>query len=661
MNIHRNGKTETSTLSVDHTTNSSGFKQANVTAVSNFLVRYESEKVSQTNSTDKNDKPSLSKYFSQTTQSPATSFFDQLSGASNNPAMMTSVRESSSSQDLFSASQSQVFTGQAQKQFGANQSQSLFGAAQTKLPRENEPTVCRIFASQEMSPAVDTSNPSSAKAFFDMLGSVSGSGNHILSVEMPSDTTSSVLTSPDLTATTDDDISFLSPSSPPGQHPSEADRRRDAWIPTEHTRKALIAAATSPPGTYAPDRELLTMPGVVLEDEMADTVLEMVTHYLGEAEAAKRNVLTASDVTQDDRGLRELIQAGCFRAAVNLTGRLLTMYGQGAGRAGHPSKHTVHSIQLWFTRIALLVKLRSFSLAEVEAEPFGALDRPDMYFQFYPELYGGRIGSLAPFSFRLLLAELPQFLGKPQEALSRLHILLATVRKILRNLKIGLCEDGSPAELSITDRTESQKLWKAREARVLHSITNCAVYQKDYNLAVEVMELLLAEPTCTGHHRRALQSALGRIFLQLGDVAGAERNFSIARELRQQSSGVSETSPDLRELIDRGLMAVAQNAFQEAYECFQKASGLDPDNIMLVNNMAVCLLYLGRLRDALMLMEGGVRANPARGLHESVLLNICTLYELQSSLCNQRKLGMLALLGRYKGDGAYVGSLKLQV
>ena len=69
-------------------------------------------------------------------------------------------------------------------------------------------------------------------------------------------------------------------------------------------------------------------------------------------------------------------------------------------------------------------------MAEVEAEPFGDLDRPDLYFQFYPEMYPMRRGSMVPFAFRLLVAELPQYLGKYHDALDRLYALLNTVENV---------------------------------------------------------------------------------------------------------------------------------------------------------------------------------------------------------------------------------------
>lgn len=65
----------------------------------------------------------------------------------------------------------------------------------------------------------------------------------------------------------------------------------------------------------------------------------------------------------------------------------MTIYGQGVGRAGHPSKHSPHSLQLWFTRIALLVKSKEFHFAQAEAEPFGQLDKPDLFYQVSEKTY----------------------------------------------------------------------------------------------------------------------------------------------------------------------------------------------------------------------------------------------------------------------------------
>lgn len=105
-----------------------------------------------------------------------------------------------------------------------------------------------------------------------------------------------------------------------------------------------------------------------------------MTYLLGETEANERKSLSISDVTDDVNGIKNLIAAGSLRAATNLTFRCLTTYGQGFGRAGQPTRHTPHSLQLWFTRFALLIKLGEYDLCKREAEAFGLLDRPDIFF-----------------------------------------------------------------------------------------------------------------------------------------------------------------------------------------------------------------------------------------------------------------------------------------
>lgn len=51
-------------------------------------------------------------------------------------------------------------------------------------------------------------------------------------------------------------------------------------------------------------------------------------------------------------------------------------------------------------------------------------------FQFYPDLYENRTGSLVPFSLRLLIAELPMHVNKPEEAMDRLYAMLSVIEQV---------------------------------------------------------------------------------------------------------------------------------------------------------------------------------------------------------------------------------------
>ncbi|XP_012582831.1 PREDICTED: trafficking protein particle complex subunit 12 [Condylura cristata] len=77
------------------------------------------------------------------------------------------------------------------------------------------------------------------------------------------------------------------------------------------------------------------------------------------------------------------------------------------------------------------------------------------------------------------------------------------------------------------------------------------------------------------------------------------------------------------------------------------------------NNAAVCLLYLGRLKDSLRQLEALVQRDPRRGRHESVLFNLTTMYELESSRSAQKKQALLGAVAATEGDSFNTQCLKL--
>ncbi|TWW71635.1 Trafficking protein particle complex subunit 12 [Takifugu flavidus] len=435
---------------------------------------------------------------------------------------------------------------------------------------------------------------------------------------------------------------------------SEVDRRHDAWLPSEETKKVLIEVATQRYNPAFVDTSKLTMPGLKFDNLQGDAVKDLMLRLLGEQTAMKRQVLTANAVEQSFTGLKQLISSKNWRAAVDLTGRLLTAHGQGYGKVGQPTSHTTESLQLWFVRLALLTKLNLFQNAELEFEPFGQLDQPDLYYEFFPTVYPGRRGSMVPFSMRLLHAELPQYLAKTQEALDRLHSLRSVCLAILDNLDNGMAEDGSMITLTQENKLASLNLWRSRLSRVMYSMANCLLLMKDYVLAVETYHSIIQyEP----QQRVQVLSGIGRIFLQIGDIKTAERYFQDVEKACQMKG--NEPPDHMCVLMNRAFVYLCQNNYVEAHASFVEVLKIDPKNPVANNNAAVCLLYLGHLKESLGQLEGLVQQDPSLYLHESVLFNLTTMYELESSRSTQKKQALLEAVACREGDSFNTQCLKL--
>ncbi|XP_068421066.1 trafficking protein particle complex subunit 12 isoform X2 [Eschrichtius robustus] len=401
---------------------------------------------------------------------------------------------------------------------------------------------------------------------------------------------------------------------------SEMDRRNDAWLPGEATRNVLISVTAQQYSTVFVDKEGLTMPGLKFDNIQGDAVKDLMLRFLGEKAAAKRQVLNANSVEQSFVGLKQLISCKNWRAAVDLCGRLLTAHGQGYGKSGLPTSHTADSLQLWFVRLALLVKLGLFQNAEMEFEPFGNLDQPDLYYEYYPHVYPGRRGSMVPFSMRILHAELQQYLGNPQESLDRLHRVKAVCSKILTNLEQGLAEDGSINCTAQENRQASVQLWRSRLGRVTCSMANCLLLMK------------------------------------IGDIKTAEKYFQDVEKVTEKLEGLQGK---IMVLMNRAFLHLGQNNFADAHRCFTEILKIDPANAVANNNAAVCLLYLGRLKDSLRQLEAMTQQDPRRCLHESALFNLTTMYELESSRSLQKKQALLEAVASKEGDCFNTQCLKL--
>lgn len=86
------------------------------------------------------------------------------------------------------------------------------------------------------------------------------------------------------------------------------------------------------------------------------------------------------------------------------------------------------------------MKLKYFKEADFELRKFDNFQRPEFFYESHQESYPNRKGSMIPFGFRMLAAELPQYLSRSDESISMICHLLTTVNSIIEKDVIQLNE-----------------------------------------------------------------------------------------------------------------------------------------------------------------------------------------------------------------------------
>lgn len=364
-------------------------------------------------------------------------------------------------------------------------------------------------------------------------------------------------------------------------------------------------------------------------EPLGDPLKNIVNKFYGEKESEKRILPNAESVIADVNGIQILIKCGCIRSVINLTTKIL--------KDIDPT-YSPYSLQIWYLRIACLMKLKLFKEAEYELVQFQEFNKKQYFYEFHSEQYPCRKGSMIPFGLRMLNAELPHYLGRSDDSIQNLYKILSIVQNVLKNLE--------------HDNDESCKIWYVRKTKVLFSIINILIGRKSYEKAIEMLSQVLETQYVD---KCAIWSCIGKLFVQMGALMDASDSFLKAKDFSNQKS----IEDNARILINLSLIRIANGMYNEAYDSLIEANNIIPNNPTITNNMAFCLFYSGNLKQAITLIENFIRNNPNNNVNESIIFNLCTLYELESAKAHQKKLNLLLWLNVYAGDGFYEACLQL--
>ncbi|KAL3369214.1 hypothetical protein AABB24_009832 [Solanum stoloniferum] len=298
--------------------------------------------------------------------------------------------------------------------------------------------------------------------------------------------------------------------------------------------------------------------------------------------------------------LQDLATRGAWKSILDKVG-----HARSLNLLTKPHEHLTY---LTFNVLAL-TKLRRPVDANQELETLldgEDFNTPQFHYQNYPNHYPNMKGNFVPFALRWLHAYLPYSLAQRMKSLDRLYTLIDFIRS--KKLKVST--------------NPSKDLWKRREILVLNTIISHHLSQKDFKLCLGLLNELIG---ICGDDDPNVLSKLGYVKMQYGDVEGAKKAFSAVEGMIG-----SESEVGLRNLVSRSkaLMYIVDKDYVSAVREYEECIERDGMDMVAMNNKALCLMYSRDLSDAIKVLENALERVPTVALNESLVVNLCSMYEL---------------------------------
>jgi thioredoxin-like negative regulator of GroEL len=183
---------------------------------------------------------------------------------------------------------------------------------------------------------------------------------------------------------------------------------------------------------------------------------------------------------------------------------------------------------------------------------------------------------------------------------------------------------------------EEKKIWRMRLRDCGIRVANVLVEMGDLEGAGRHLSTL-SNADQEGDKDIAIMETL--VWLRVGDIASARRCLS------------HTTTSELINATLTALIQLADSEFEDATSSFRALHEEYPDDAMIAQNLAVCLVYTGRISEAKDVLENLV--DEVAPFH-SMVFNLSTVYELCTERNRDRKMGLAGKLAARK-DGAGVG------